>query len=277
MTRFATPRPHWPGETSRRSLLLLIVIAIAVLPAVARAVERHVVQQGETLSDIAERYAKSVSELAAQNGIEDPDLIFAGQTIQISGAPTESGSVRYVVLPMDTLSAIAFRHGTTTAAIVDANGMVDPDHIVVGQELVVPASRPAEVPAISAETALQNAEIEFGLPTGLLRGLAWQESGWQQHAVSPAGAVGVMQILPSTAEWVLEFLLGEDLNWYFSAHDNARVGASFLRYLIDRADGDVWWALAAYYQGWSSLEHFGAYDDTVEYVENVLFLASQYQ
>ena len=277
MPRFGTPRGHVTTRPSARFAVLLAVFGVALLPLVAHAVEVHVVQPGETLSDIAARYSKTVAEIADDNGIEDPDLIFAGQTLQLSSTGPPASGVRYVVQPFDTLSEIARQHGTTTASIVEANGLSDPDHIVVGQELVLSASGPVRATPITAETALENAEIEFGLPTGLLRGLSWQESGWQQNAVSPAGAVGVMQLLPSTAEWVLEFLLGEDLNWYLSAHDNARVGASFLRYLIERADGDVWWAIAAYYQGWGSLEHFGAFDDTVQYVENVLFLASQYE
>jgi N-acetylmuramoyl-L-alanine amidase len=123
---------------------------------------------------------------------------------------------------------------------------------------------------------LRDAELEFGLPVGLLRALAWQESGWQQHVVSGAGAVGLTQLLPSTAEWVVEFLLGEPLNWKTDARANARVGAAFLRHLINRAQGDLRLALASYYQGWSSVERYGLYDETRQYVENVLFLAESY-
>jgi len=269
--------PRFARLTTPRLALLLLVLGLALTPAIARAFEVHLVQPGETLSAIAVRYGKSISEIADQNGIQNPNLIFAGQTLQITH-PDTTAVVRYVVQPGDSLSGIAQQHGVTIQSIVQANGIGDPDHIVIGRVLEVPTSGTSGAPVSSAtaEAALRDAEIEFGLPTGILRGLAWQESGWQQHVVSPAGAVGLTQLLPSTAEWVVEFLLGERLNWYFSAQDNARVGASFLRYLIDRADGDVWWALAAYYQGWGSIERFGAFEDTRQYVENVLSLAEEY-
>src|SRR3970282_1234966 len=137
MPRFGTPRGHVTTRPSARFAVLLAVFGVALLPLVAHAVEVHVVQPGETLSDIAARYSKSVAEIADDNGIEDPDIILPGQTLTLSSTGPPASGVRYVVQPFDTLSEIARQHGTTTASIVEANGLSDPDHIVVGQELVL--------------------------------------------------------------------------------------------------------------------------------------------
>jgi N-acetylmuramoyl-L-alanine amidase len=241
------------------------------------------VQPGETLSGIAARYGLSVAEIADQNDIGNPNLIFAGQSLRIGAAveapaPAPTGWTTYLVKEGDSLSVIAERHGVPMAAIADASAIANPEYILVGQVLRIPRAEAAGtiVSREVAEAALRDAELEFGLPVGLLRALAWQESGWQQHVVSGAGAVGLTQLLPSTAEWVVEFLLGEPLNWKTDARANARVGAAFLRHLINRAQGDLRLALASYYQGWSSVERYGLYDETRQYVENVLFLAESY-
>jgi soluble lytic murein transglycosylase-like protein len=86
-----------------------------------------------------------------------------------------------------------------------------------------------------------SAACEFGLPTALLDAIVMQESGYNTRAVSPAGARGLMQIMPSTAR-----SLG--LTHIHDPIANMRAGAQYLRQQIDRF-GRVDLALAAYNAG----------------------------
>ena len=76
-----------------------------------------------------------------------------------------------------------------------------------------------------------------------MKALAYRESGWQQHVVSPTGAVGVMQIQPSTAYWLERDVFGYDLNIETSAYDNIKAGVRYLRILLDLT-GDIDQAVA---------------------------------
>lgn len=100
----------------------------------------HVVRWGETLTQIARRYGTTVWAIAQANGIWNVNYIRAGQVllIPISG-PTPGPWPRiYTVQPGDTLSAIAWRFGTTVWAIAQANGIWNPNLIYIGQTLYIP-------------------------------------------------------------------------------------------------------------------------------------------
>ena len=77
-------------------------------------------------------------------------------------------------------------------------------------------------------------------------GLVKTESSFRRTAVSPVGAVGLTQVLPSTARWLLPGTRRSDL---FHADTNLRIGFRYLRYLIDYYEGDVPLALTAYNRG----------------------------
>jgi LysM repeat protein len=107
----------------------------------------HVVQRGETLYSIARRYGTTASALASINGLRNPNLIYVGQRLSISGSGgggssrggggTATGGV-HIVRRGETLSSIAMRYGTTAAAIASANGLRNPNFIWVGQRLRIP-------------------------------------------------------------------------------------------------------------------------------------------
>jgi soluble lytic murein transglycosylase-like protein len=82
----------------------------------------------------------------------------------------------------------------------------------------------------------------------LVMGLGWWESGWNQSAVSSAGAIGVMQIMPATAASEGPMLLRRQVDINDLA-DNIELGASILRYNLDGYHGDLVRALADYYGG----------------------------
>ncbi len=99
----------------------------------------HVVQPGEMLSLIAQQYGTTVDWLTNTNSIADPNVIYVGQVLKVPCMPTQARQARFhVVRRGETLSAIAVRYGTSVEAIVEANGLSNPDMIYVGQRLIIP-------------------------------------------------------------------------------------------------------------------------------------------
>lgn len=275
-----TPRSAMrPGL--RTSAALLILLAFALPVSLASANQTHEVQPGETLSAIAERYGLLLDVLAADNGIADPNLIFAGQVLRVGPsepAVAAPATRSHVVAPGEFLSTIARNYGVTLGELLDINHIPDANLIYSGQVLEVLPARNAPPPATRLETEamIRAAADEFGVWQPLLLGLAWLESGWNQAMVSQVGAVGIMQLMPATAEWGLEYLAPDATNWETDARDNIRLGAAVFAHLLHQADHDLELALAFYYQGWKSLETYGMFEDTRAYIDNVLALARQF-
>jgi soluble lytic murein transglycosylase-like protein len=182
------------------------------------------------------------------------------------------------VRPGDSLSGIAVRLGVSADALAGANGISDPNRIVVGALLRMPAGAaaarspatpawvdPGIVPGLIARSAAVH-----GVDPALARAVAWQESGFQQAMRSPVGALGVMQIMPETAEWLGPALLGRRID-ASQVGDNVEAGVSYLAWLLRHA-GSVEVAVAGYYQGLRSVRERGMYGETRQYVENVLSL-----
>lgn len=95
----------------------------------------YVVQYGDTLWGIAIRFGTSVAHLVAINGIKDPDRIYAGQVLRVSG---ERESRVYVVVQGDSLSSIAARYGTTWQELQRINGIPNADLIHPGDLIRLP-------------------------------------------------------------------------------------------------------------------------------------------
>lgn len=148
-----------------RSVVMVSVIVLAALVLGAGTVQAqgqvHVVQRGETLYSIAGRYGTTVQAIASANGLRNASLIYAGQRLTIpsgggtSGSTTSGGTATgggtYTVRPGDTLWAIATRHGTTIAAIKQANGLAS-NVIYVGQRLVLSGNSGATSSGSPAQT-----------------------------------------------------------------------------------------------------------------------------
>lgn len=112
------------------------------------------VRPGDTLSRIASAWNVTVSALAAANGIPNPDMIYVNQVIHRPGtngaAPPPTSGPRYQIRPGDTLSAIAAAHGTTVAILTALNHLSNPDRILAGEWLTLPAVGAAPVPPVPA-------------------------------------------------------------------------------------------------------------------------------
>ncbi|MBS4900676.1 MAG: LysM peptidoglycan-binding domain-containing protein [Clostridiales bacterium] len=92
---------------------------------------------GDTLSDIAARFGTTYQSIAERNGIDNPNLIYPGQVLTISGEPQCDSEVWYTVVSGDTLSAIADRYGVSVQQIVALNGISNPNLIYPGQRFKI--------------------------------------------------------------------------------------------------------------------------------------------
>jgi LysM repeat protein len=248
----------------------------------------HIVQMGETLSEIASRYSVRIAALVEANALADPNLVVAGQSLAVPGATAASAPApaapvlpaqrTHIVVAGQTLASIAAHYGLTQETLIEANGLLDPNHIIEGQALVIPGGIADRVFSLDEyEGILEDAAAEFGIPAALIKALAWQESGWNQFVVSHAGAVGLMQVTPWTAEWALATLVPDTTAWQTDPVANARMGTAILHHWLERSDWSVETALGAYYQGWRSLHEIGVYEETTVYIASVLALVAQFE
>ena len=246
------------------------------------------VAPGDTLSHIAARHRTTVSALAAANGLSNPNAIVAGQRLRLPAwagvaspavPSSSSGGNSYRVRAGEALGHIAARHGTTVSALAALNGITNPNLVVAGSTLWLPAGGaapatagvrpPSGAPSGTSVTALiEAAAARHGVDPRLARAVAWQESGFSQAARSHVGAIGVMQLMPVTASWLGTDVLGRAIDPN-RVEDNVDAGVAYLGWLQRRAatTSDV---LAGYYQGLSSVRRIGYYDDTKQYVAAVL-------
>jgi soluble lytic murein transglycosylase-like protein len=127
------------------------------------------------------------------------------------------------------------------------------------------ALRNAHAPPASLAPLIEEAAGKTGLPGELIAAVMETESGYRPDAVSPAGALGLMQLMPATAQ-----ALGVD-----DPHDprqNVLGGAEYLRQQLGHF-GTVEKALAAYNAGPGAVEQYGGippFSETQNYVRRVL-------
>ncbi len=145
-------------------------------------------------------------------------------------------------------------------------------------ELAKAGAPQTSAPATAGGATPFGAEIDaaasrYGVDPALLRGLVRQESGFDPAARSPAGALGLTQLMPGTAR---ELGVTNPLD-PAQALDG---GARYLRQQLDRFGGDESKALAAYNAGPGAVQRFGGvppYAETQNYVQRVLGFAGEYR
>ena len=209
----------------------------------------HTVQRGETLSGIARQHGTTVSAIAQANGIANPARIYAGKTLTIPGAATAISQTPQNPVPKTFLH---YTYPDSTNSAANANKLAL-------ERAAVPSR--AQMQEIVRSTAVQ-----MGVDPKLALAHAYVESGFDMRSVSPANAIGVMQVIPSSGEWASR-LVGRRLN-LLDPHDNAVAGVAIIRYLQSNADG-VDQGIAGYYQGLGGVRKNGMKPDTVAYVNRV--------
>lgn len=127
-----------------------------------------------------------------------------------------------------------------------------------------PAAAVDPVSHVDAKALVDNAARKYGLPPALVRAVAAVESAYRPDAVSRKGAIGLMQLMPSTAK-----ALGADPK---VAEQNVDAGARYLRDLLLKYDRQMFHALAAYNAGPGAVDKYHGippYRETQAYILNV--------
>lgn len=207
----------------------------------------YTVRSGDTLSGIAVRHRTSVGAIARASGISARAAIHPGQRLRLPASARTASSVP------DTFNGVRYPRAIAEAAARNR---------AILAERSVPSR--SQTRAMIARTARQH-----GVDPKLALAIAYQESGWNQRAVSVANAVGVMQVIPSGGQWASD-LVGRRLN-LLNTQDNITAGVVMLR-ALGRSTDSTEHQVAAYYQGLGALRKNGMYADTKGYVRNVLLL-----
>ena len=130
---------------------------------------------------------------------------------------------------------------------------------------LMPPKVDAPLPVSDARTLVRDAARRTGLPPELVESVARVESGLRPEAVSPKGALGVMQLMPATAQ----ALAADPRN----NAQNIDAGARLLRELLLKYNGDVVKALSAYNAGAGAVDRYRGmppYSETQDYVDKVI-------
>jgi soluble lytic murein transglycosylase-like protein len=126
--------------------------------------------------------------------------------------------------------------------------------------------------------AFERAARENDLPVALLMALGWRESRWRAEALNAdSGAIGIGQLLPETAAFVANELLGDPTLDPADGNDNIRLMARYLRALTERFDGKRRLGLAAYLQGSTSVDNDGVSDLTAAYLRDIAEIRQRFE
>ncbi len=204
----------------------------------------YTVQPGDTLSALAANAGVSVSELAAMNGLDPDGLLLAGTSLSVSGGSPAPAQASEPAAPQETAAPAPAAASAPTGQTVGASD-------------------------------IQSVAAQHGVSPSLAAAIAWQESGFNNAAVSSANARGVMQVMPGTWDDVQSNLASRPLDPN-SAGDNVEAGVLYLKQLLQDTGGDENTAIAGYYQGLGSVRSRGNYEDTDQYVANVQALRSRF-
>jgi soluble lytic murein transglycosylase-like protein len=144
---------------------------------------------------------------------------------------------------------------------------------VVPEAASVRATRPAplERSRLYDDLIEEHARLN-SIRSDLVRAVVQVESGFNPYAVSPKGALGLMQLMPATAQ---QFGVRNP----FDPHENVRAGVAYLRQLLDRYENDERLALAAYNAGPAAVDRHGQnvppYRETRDYVARINKMAAE--
>lgn len=172
-------------------------------------------------------------------------LLTAATAARADVLELDADGARWVAGPLagSSVTGEALPVAEAAAAPVIVEGLMLPDSVIAD-----PARHAAGVPARYA-AKIHELSQRFDLSPALLEAVVWQESRWRENAVSPVGARGLAQLMPGTARY-----LGVDFSDPFQ---NLEGGARYLREQLDRFDGDLEKALAAYNAGPGRVERAG--------------------
>jgi soluble lytic murein transglycosylase-like protein len=273
------------GQQVRRWAALLALAALA-LPGAGAAQASD--GRPTTVTGASATRTAAGSRLATPGGLPNGD---AGEGTPAAAAPWEAGVVEADGKPLPTAPppGPVPVDGIPQPAVAGGTGPGTPSAPAAGETARAVPNQVVGAPA-GASNDLVPADREYlrpiliryaqenGLPADLVMALAWVESSWRRTVVSDVGAIGVMQLMPDTVDFVSKKLLGlrSDLDPK-NATSNIRMGTTFLRHLLDQNHGNVRQTLIAYNQGLTSLRAQGSYAAAERYADHVLALRPQFR
>jgi soluble lytic murein transglycosylase-like protein len=191
-----------------------------------------------------------------------PTLLWAGESAVLAGGArlhvdrheTDGGKIRLYT-----------GDGFVELNATLVKGFEQDEAVAAAAPAVPPAAAAATVqPVLSPQDMADRAADKYGLPRKLVRAVMAAESGFSSQAVSRKGAIGLMQLMPATAQ-----TLGVDPE---DPAQNVDGGARYLRDLLAKYDGFLWHTLAAYNAGPAAVDRYNGippYAETIEYVKRI--------
>ena len=198
----------------------------------------------------------------------------------------------HVVVAGDTLTGVALRYDVALRDIWAMNPKLvsKSGGIRIGTRLRVPiVDRLTKLPLtlrvnrdrLRLRPLIRKWSAANDIPADLVEATLYLESGWNQARVSSTGAVGVGQLMPATAAFIKNGLIGARAGGLAlderRPEDNIRMSARYLRFLLKLHGGDPTSALHAYYQGIGSITAHGLYSDTRNYAAAIQSLRVRFR
>ena len=227
----------------------------------------YTIVSGDTLIGIGIKTGTPVNTLLKLNtNFSYTSKLIPGTTLKISGSAstgssTTSGSS---VKPSSSKPLV----GNTFLGRTYSSGTVNSAN--ANKQALLAAQQPsrAQMKSMISRTAQQ-----MGVDPSLALAHAFQESSFDMNSVSPANAVGVMQVIPSAGAWA-ESLIGRKLN-LLDPQDNVTAGVAIIRH-HQRNSPSKEIGIASYYQGAAGVKKNGMYADTKRYVANITALQKRF-
>jgi len=191
-------------------------------------------------------------------------LIICALLAQIVALPIIALEARHMFMPRETKPAIVSTSAYKVPETVGL-GQNSPTTVkLVAQKLSRQKSK--ETSPSTYERYINKTAMNHGVSPALVKAVIQAESDFRPQAISQKGAIGLMQVMPSTAETV-------SARHLFNPRYNIQVGVRYLKQLLKTFDGDEKLAVAAYNSGPRKVKKYGGvppYKETRVYVKRVL-------
>ena len=217
---------------------------------------------------LAENKLKPVNENAAANAEKVAAALKAVENVSEEKVQSEKPPVTKAPVESVPVEKVpAQKSNSVTTFEPPKNNFVDISDEELRAEIPTRESKrySGNFAPMSTEKMIERAARKYGVESELVKAVATAESNLNQQAMSQVGAIGVMQLMPETAE-----SLGVDP---YDEKQNIEGGAHYIRQMLDKFNGNVKYAVAAYNAGPGAVQKYGGippYSETQNYVGRVL-------
>jgi LysM repeat protein len=216
-----------------------------------RSIVVHRVRPGDTATGLAVRFHAWTDELLAINHLGRHSVLYVGERIRI---------------PVVLAAARKAHHPTAHHHKAHHRTRHQTHHTSHHRSLRDRGWRHYRMTRADVAHRIAAEARRHGVSPTLAQAIGWQESGWYQPVVSSAGAIGVMQLLPSTGRW-MEGYVGRRLHLR-DTWDNIKAGVVLID-VLQRNTKTTRRAIGASYQGLGGVQRHGLYPETRRYVKDV--------